>query len=153
MSCHTSYIKTFCSLTIYWVLATIALIYFFLITCSKNTQELLLPQQTVYLFAFNMFNHDFAQSEKQCEFNCVPMPLFRLSHAQLHVTRLLSLLMNDDCQIVNVIGNILHRTVGNLAEFLAGCDYICNVLPSTTETQDLLSGDALSCCKSKVTRS
>uniref|UniRef100_K1P6W5 Glyoxylate/hydroxypyruvate reductase B n=1 Tax=Magallana gigas TaxID=29159 RepID=K1P6W5_MAGGI len=41
------------------------------------------------------------------------------------------------------------RTVGNLSEFLAGCDYICNVLPSTTETQDLLSGDALSCCKSK----
>lgn len=40
-------------------------------------------------------------------------------------------------------------TVGNLSEFLAGCDYICNVLPSTTETQDLLSGDALSCCKSK----
>lgn len=40
-------------------------------------------------------------------------------------------------------------TVGNLSEFLAGCDYICNVLPSTTETQDLLSGDALSSCKSK----
>lgn len=40
-------------------------------------------------------------------------------------------------------------TVSNLGEFLAGCDYICNVLPSTAETQDLLSGDILACCKPK----
>lgn len=40
-------------------------------------------------------------------------------------------------------------TVSNLSEFLAGCDYICNVLPSTTDTQDMLSGDTLSCCKPK----
>lgn len=116
---------------------------------KKYTGTILLPHETVYLFAFN---HDFAQSEKQVHV-CVPMPVFGLYYAQLHVTRFLSLPMNNNCQIVNVIGNTLHRTVGNLSEFLAGCDYICNVLPSTTETQDLLSGDALSCCKSKVTRS
>ncbi|XP_062600146.1 glyoxylate/hydroxypyruvate reductase A-like [Saccostrea cucullata] len=40
-------------------------------------------------------------------------------------------------------------TLADLSSFLAGCDYICNVLPGTPETTNMLSGDVLKCCKSK----
>ncbi|XP_048741626.1 glyoxylate/hydroxypyruvate reductase A-like [Ostrea edulis] len=40
-------------------------------------------------------------------------------------------------------------TLPDLTSFLEGCDYICNVLPSTSETKDMFSGDVLKCCKSK----
>ncbi|XP_061179094.1 glyoxylate/hydroxypyruvate reductase A-like [Saccostrea echinata] len=40
-------------------------------------------------------------------------------------------------------------TLADLSGFLAGCDYICNVLPGTSETKNMLSGDVLKCCKPK----
>ncbi|XP_022084604.1 uncharacterized protein LOC110976008 isoform X2 [Acanthaster planci] len=39
-----------------------------------------------------------------------------------------------------------YRPLSGLAELLADCDYICNVLPKTSATIDLLSGDVLSSC-------
>ncbi|XP_038076098.1 glyoxylate/hydroxypyruvate reductase A-like [Patiria miniata] len=39
-----------------------------------------------------------------------------------------------------------YRPLSGLAELLADCDYICNVLPQTPATDDLLSGDVLSSC-------
>ncbi|XP_022296291.2 glyoxylate/hydroxypyruvate reductase A-like isoform X1 [Crassostrea virginica] len=40
-------------------------------------------------------------------------------------------------------------TSAELGGFLAGCDYICNVLPSTGDTRDMLSGSVLQSCQSK----
>lgn len=37
----------------------------------------------------------------------------------------------------------------NLKDFLEKCDYICNILPSTPSTLNLLSGNALEPCKIK----
>ncbi|XP_033745111.1 glyoxylate/hydroxypyruvate reductase A-like isoform X2 [Pecten maximus] len=42
-----------------------------------------------------------------------------------------------------------YRTKDQLVDILQNCDYICNVLPSTSETKGLLSGDMLSHCKTK----
>ena len=42
------------------------------------------------------------------------------------------------------------RTVTNLSDLLSNCDYVCNVLPNTPQTQGLLDGNALEDCKSKV---
>ncbi|XP_052676615.1 glyoxylate/hydroxypyruvate reductase A-like [Crassostrea angulata] len=39
----------------------------------------------------------------------------------------------------------------DLPKFLAGCDYVCSVLPSTVETKGMLSGDVLKACKEKKT--
>ena len=38
-----------------------------------------------------------------------------------------------------------------MEDLLKNCDYICNVLPSTSKTQGLLSGSVLESCKEKVT--
>ncbi|XP_072020170.1 uncharacterized protein in proB 3'region-like isoform X2 [Amphiura filiformis] len=42
-----------------------------------------------------------------------------------------------------------YRLVSGLPEILANCDYLCNVLPSTSKTKGILSGDALAHCKKK----
>ncbi|XP_078309393.1 glyoxylate/hydroxypyruvate reductase A-like isoform X1 [Crassostrea virginica] len=39
----------------------------------------------------------------------------------------------------------------DLGQFLAGCDYVCSVLPSTPETSGLLSGNVLKACQEKET--
>ncbi|XP_067685948.1 glyoxylate/hydroxypyruvate reductase B-like [Haliotis asinina] len=44
-----------------------------------------------------------------------------------------------------------YRTGSSLHEILSECDYIVNILPSTEQTRDLLSGDAFSFCKNKKT--
>lgn len=38
----------------------------------------------------------------------------------------------------------------DLAQFLAGCDYVCSVLPSTAKTKGMLSGDVSKACQEKV---
>ncbi|KAK3093511.1 hypothetical protein FSP39_016624 [Pinctada imbricata] len=43
----------------------------------------------------------------------------------------------------------LHRQKNGLSYLLQECDYLINVLPGTSETKDLLSGDALKSCKNK----
>ena len=42
-----------------------------------------------------------------------------------------------------------YRTLEFLPEVLQSCDYFCNVLPSTSVTYHLLSGNALECCSEK----
>ena len=42
------------------------------------------------------------------------------------------------------------RQQQDLGQFLAGCDYVCSVLPSTPETSGLLSGNVLKACQEKV---
>lgn len=42
------------------------------------------------------------------------------------------------------------RTPENLKEFLSNCDYVVNVLPSTEQTRNLLSGNMLQNCSTKV---
>lgn len=41
------------------------------------------------------------------------------------------------------------RTQSGLKEVLESSDYICNILPSTPTTQNLLAGDVLEVCKSR----
>ncbi|XP_061179096.1 glyoxylate/hydroxypyruvate reductase A-like isoform X2 [Saccostrea echinata] len=36
-----------------------------------------------------------------------------------------------------------------LSKFLAGCDYVCSVLPSTPDTKGMLSGNILQACQDK----
>ncbi|KAK3602936.1 hypothetical protein CHS0354_039355 [Potamilus streckersoni] len=43
----------------------------------------------------------------------------------------------------------IYKSEEELPELLQSCDYICNVLPSTKDTQNLLSGDTLSRCQEK----
>ncbi|KAL3852442.1 hypothetical protein ACJMK2_016079 [Sinanodonta woodiana] len=42
-----------------------------------------------------------------------------------------------------------YKSGEELPELLQSCDYICNVLPSTKDTQNLLSGNTLSRCQEK----
>ena len=42
-----------------------------------------------------------------------------------------------------------YRTMSSLPEVLQSCDYVCNVLPSTPDTRNLLSRDVLRNCKNK----
>ncbi|XP_064643535.1 glyoxylate/hydroxypyruvate reductase A-like [Lineus longissimus] len=42
-----------------------------------------------------------------------------------------------------------YRLNSQMSEVLKSCDYICSLLPSTTDTRDMLSGDLLSACKEK----
>lgn len=44
-----------------------------------------------------------------------------------------------------------YRTPDKLDELLQNCDYICNILPSTPETRNMLSGNVLENCKDKHT--
>ncbi|KAL5013597.1 hypothetical protein ScPMuIL_007867 [Solemya velum] len=48
------------------------------------------------------------------------------------------------CDAVDV-----YRTTDRLPELLAVCDYVVNILPSTKETTDLLSGGILSNCRER----
>ncbi|XP_060581374.1 glyoxylate/hydroxypyruvate reductase B-like isoform X2 [Ruditapes philippinarum] len=43
----------------------------------------------------------------------------------------------------------VYRTTNQLEELLENCDYICNILPSTPQTKDMLSGNVLENCKAK----
>lgn len=52
--------------------------------------------------------------------------------------------LENRCAYVDVF-----RTTERLNDLLENCDYICNVLPSTPETRDLLSGDVLKACSCK----
>ncbi|XP_046553641.1 glyoxylate/hydroxypyruvate reductase A-like [Haliotis rubra] len=38
------------------------------------------------------------------------------------------------------------RCTDDLSDLLSHCDYICNILPSTPLTRNLLSGEVLACC-------
>jgi hypothetical protein len=57
----------------------------------------------------------------------------------------LSVLSYEDLYVI-----ILDSLMDSLPDLLHQCDYICNVLPSTEATRNLLSGDTLKNCKAKV---
>lgn len=38
----------------------------------------------------------------------------------------------------------------HLVLFLAGCEYVCSVLPSTAETNEMFSRDVLKACQENV---
>ena len=40
--------------------------------------------------------------------------------------------------------------MADLPELLGSCDYVCNILPSTSQTQGVLCGDMLQHCATKV---
>lgn len=42
-----------------------------------------------------------------------------------------------------------YTTLSRLPEVLQSCDYVCNILPSTTATKNLLSGNVLECGRDK----
>lgn len=42
-----------------------------------------------------------------------------------------------------------YRTTADLTELLKSCDYICNILPSTPDTKNLLSGNVLQVCNAR----
>ena len=50
-------------------------------------------------------------------------------------------LMGDEVEKVN--------NVGDLDKLLTDCDYICNVLPKTPQTNDILGNGKLELCKGK----
>lgn len=59
---------------------------------------------------------------------------------------------NPGCTVLFITIDIwyyCHRKMDGLCELLAECDYICNVLPQTPETDDILSHDVLSNCTKK----
>jgi len=45
---------------------------------------------------------------------------------------------------------LYHSLINELPDLLSACDYVCSVLPSTTDTDGLLDGDILSHCRNKV---
>ncbi|XP_053385227.1 glyoxylate/hydroxypyruvate reductase A-like isoform X4 [Mercenaria mercenaria] len=53
-------------------------------------------------------------------------------------------LPENSCPHVDV-----YRTPDRLNDLLENCDYICNILPSTPQTRDMLSGDVLKGCRHK----
>ena len=42
------------------------------------------------------------------------------------------------------------RMLNGLPDLLSNCDYVCNLLPNTSQTQGLLDGEILKHCQHKV---